>query len=126
MEPGVTAPPPTAAALPQDLVLTQDHKLLAAKFYLSDTPIDSFLGMRPVVLGYYVNGNIMIVGHSQTTCPGPQRTLFVRSKSVVCRQIAGETLVVPIRGKVGDLASIYTFNSTGSKTCPPSSNNPSK
>jgi len=38
---------------------------------------------------------------------------FLRSKSVVSRQIAGETLVVPIRGKVGDLASIYSFNETG-------------
>ena len=29
------------------------------------------------------------------------------------RLIAGETLVVPVRGGVGDLASIYTFNATG-------------
>ena len=28
--------------------------------------------------------------------------------------VAGETLVVPIRAKVGDLASIYSFNGTGS------------
>jgi len=27
--------------------------------------------------------------------------------------IAGETLIVPVRGKVGDLASIYSFNGTG-------------
>jgi hypothetical protein len=39
---------------------------------------------------------------------------FVRSKSVVSRRVAGETLIVPIRGKVGDLASIYSFNETGS------------
>ena len=39
---------------------------------------------------------------------------LLRSNSVVSRQIAGETLVVPIRGKVGDLASIYSFNETGS------------
>lgn len=46
----------------------------------------------------------------------PQRgsTTYSRSQSVVSRQIAGETLVVPIRGKVGDLASIYSFNETGS------------
>src|ERR1700758_5570352 len=37
----------------------------------------------------------------------------VRSQSVVARVIAGETLIVPIRGKVGDLASIYSFNATG-------------
>ena len=39
---------------------------------------------------------------------------LVRSRSVVSRVVAGETLIVPIRGKVGDLASIYSFNGTGS------------
>lgn len=38
---------------------------------------------------------------------------FVRSQSVVARVVAGETLVVPVRGCVGDLASIYSFNATG-------------
>ena len=32
---------------------------------------------------------------------------------MVARVVAGETLIVPIRGKVGDLASIYSFNGTG-------------
>jgi hypothetical protein len=40
--------------------------------------------------------------------------LFVRSQAVVSRRVAGETLIVPVRGKVGDLASIYSFNGTGS------------
>jgi len=40
--------------------------------------------------------------------------VFVRSRSVVSRMVAGETLIVPVRGKVGDLASIYSFNETGS------------
>jgi Coenzyme PQQ synthesis protein D (PqqD) len=40
--------------------------------------------------------------------------IFVRSRAVVSRVIAGETLIVPVRGKVGDLASIYSFNETGS------------
>jgi hypothetical protein len=39
---------------------------------------------------------------------------FVRTRSVVSRTVAGETLIVPIRGKVGDLASIYSFNEVGS------------
>jgi hypothetical protein len=39
---------------------------------------------------------------------------YVRSDSVVSRVIAGETLVVPVRGSVGDLASIYSLNSVGS------------
>jgi hypothetical protein len=44
----------------------------------------------------------------------PEQSVYRRSQAVVSRQISGETLVVPIRGKVGDLASIYSFNETGS------------
>lgn len=40
--------------------------------------------------------------------------VFTRSRTVVSRVVAGETLIVPVRGKVGDLASIYSFNGTGS------------
>ena len=39
--------------------------------------------------------------------------VLVRSESVVARVVAGVTLIVPIRAKVGDLASIYSFNGTG-------------
>ena len=39
--------------------------------------------------------------------------VLVRSQAVVARVVAGETLIVPIRAKVGDLASIYSFNGTG-------------
>jgi Coenzyme PQQ synthesis protein D (PqqD) len=38
---------------------------------------------------------------------------FVRSESVIARVVAGETLIIPARAEVGDLASIYTFNGTG-------------
>jgi len=38
---------------------------------------------------------------------------WVRSESVVARIVAGETLIVPVRSNVGDLASIYSFNHTG-------------
>jgi hypothetical protein len=38
--------------------------------------------------------------------------LYVRSRAVVSRLIAGETLVLPVRGDVGDLASFYTLNET--------------
>jgi glucan biosynthesis protein len=41
----------------------------------------------------------------------PER--IVRTTAVVARVVAGETLVVPVRAKVGDLASIYKFNGTG-------------
>ena len=43
-----------------------------------------------------------------------EQQVFFRSQSVVSRIVAGETLIVPIRGRVGDLASIYSFNGTGS------------
>lgn len=39
---------------------------------------------------------------------------YVRSNSVVSRVIAGETLIVPVRGGVGDLASIYSLNQVAS------------
>src|SRR5215470_8968741 len=38
---------------------------------------------------------------------------YVRSSRVVSREIAGETLVVPIRGGVGDLDAIFSFNPLG-------------
>ena len=40
---------------------------------------------------------------------------YVRSTAVVSRVIAGETLIVPIRKGVGDLASIYSLNRVGSR-----------
>jgi hypothetical protein len=46
--------------------------------------------------------------------PTSDEQIFIRSQSVVSRVVAGETLIVPVRGKVGDLASIYSFNGTGS------------
>jgi hypothetical protein len=45
---------------------------------------------------------------------GQDEQIFMRSRSVVSRVVGGETLIVPVRGKVGDLASIYSFNGTGS------------
>lgn len=40
---------------------------------------------------------------------------YVRNAKVVSRKIENETLVVPIRGGVGDLDSIYSFNAIGSE-----------
>ena len=39
---------------------------------------------------------------------------YIRSNSVVSRVIAGETLIIPVRKGVGDLASIYSLNEVGS------------
>jgi hypothetical protein len=55
--------------------------------------------------------------HEQENAEMPMESaleqVYIRSKAVVSRRIAGETLIVPVRGKVGDLASIYSFNATG-------------
>jgi hypothetical protein len=39
---------------------------------------------------------------------------LVRSQAVIARVVAGETLIIPVRDRVGDLASIYSLNSTAS------------
>jgi hypothetical protein len=50
----------------------------------------------------------------EVTLPANLRSeILVRSESVVARVVGGETLIVPVRAKVGDLASIYSFNGTG-------------
>ena len=37
-------------------------------------------------------------------------TVFERSSSLVTRELGGEKIIVPVRGRVGDLNSIYTLN----------------
>jgi hypothetical protein len=54
------------------------------------------------------------MGSQPLTRQAPELTVYRRSTAVVSRQISGETLVVPIREKVGDLSSIYSFNEAGS------------
>ena len=41
-----------------------------------------------------------------------QTELYIRSKAIVSRHIAGETLVLPVTGNVGDLTRFYTLNET--------------
>jgi hypothetical protein len=43
-----------------------------------------------------------------------EQQFFMRSPSVVSRVSGEQTLIVPLRAKVGDLASIYSFSGTGS------------
>jgi hypothetical protein len=38
---------------------------------------------------------------------------FIKGKDLVTRNVAGETIIVPIKNKVGDLDSIYTLNEVG-------------
>ena len=53
-------------------------------------------------------GSEYLTGSLNTT---PVR--HARSTSIVSREVAGETIVVPICRGVGDLDSVYTFNSVG-------------
>ena len=38
---------------------------------------------------------------------------FVRNADLVTREIAGETLLVPVTGKLADLADMFSLNPTG-------------
>ena len=39
---------------------------------------------------------------------------FVKEKELVTREVAGERIIVPIKGHVGDLEGVYTLNELGS------------
>jgi hypothetical protein len=38
---------------------------------------------------------------------------FTKDNDLVTRDVAGETIIVPIKGRVGDLDAIYTLNEVG-------------
>ena len=38
---------------------------------------------------------------------------FMKRRDLVTRSITGETIIVPIRGHVGDLDGVYTLNDVG-------------
>jgi hypothetical protein len=40
-------------------------------------------------------------------------TCFVKEKQLVTRDVAGESIIVPIKGHVGDLEGIFTLNEVG-------------
>lgn len=41
--------------------------------------------------------------------------IYERNQSLVTRDLAGEKIIVPVRGRVGDLNSIYTLNAVGNE-----------
>lgn len=41
-------------------------------------------------------------------------TMFTRAGEFATRKVAGQTVVVPVRGLVGDLSSVFTLNESGS------------
>ena len=56
--------------------------------------------------------NDFVPADSQPIASSPE--LYMRSRAVVSRLIAGETLVLPVRDNVGDLTCFYTLNDTAS------------
>ncbi len=40
---------------------------------------------------------------------------FVRASNLVTRCLGGETIIVPVVARVGDLSSIYTLNEVGTR-----------
>ena len=43
------------------------------------------------------------------------RDRFVRNPDLVTREIAGETLLVPVTGKLANLADMFSLNKTGAQ-----------
>ena len=39
--------------------------------------------------------------------------VFIKNNDIVCRNIIGETILVPIRGNLADMQQIFTLNSLG-------------
>lgn len=69
------------------------------------------MGRKGLGFGCYETRNW---GEPVATVASMAAQSFVRSQSVVARAVGGEILLVPVRAKVGDLASAYSFNGTGS------------
>ena len=44
---------------------------------------------------------------------GVSNRYFIKGKDLVTRDVAGETIIVPIKSNVGDLNSIFTLNEIG-------------
>ena len=40
---------------------------------------------------------------------------YSRADNLVTRKVVGETIIVPVENNVGDLCSIFTLNSTGTR-----------
>jgi hypothetical protein len=40
---------------------------------------------------------------------------YIKDDNLMTRNVAGETLIVPVRNRVGDLSSIYTLNEVGAR-----------
>ena len=62
-------------------------------------------------LGYSFTRNDFVPADSRSLASSCSE-LYIRSKALVSRLIGGETLVLPVRGSVGDLTNVYTLNET--------------
>jgi len=60
--------------------------------------------------GYCEKTSVTMPGNVEQ---GFWRKKFKRDESVVTRNIVGETILVPIRGKLADMQRIFTLNNVG-------------
>lgn len=56
----------------------------------------------------------MAKAESQVLASNRYVSRAIDGKTVVTRRIAGETILVPVAGRVGDLDAVYTLNDVGS------------
>jgi len=47
--------------------------------------------------------------------PKVPKEVYVKSENLVTRKISGETVIVPVKGSVGELNSVYTLNELGTR-----------
>ena len=61
---------------------------------------------------------VLLRNHSKRMAIGhlpPEQVFLVRNSATVSREIAGETLVVPICAGIGDMEAVYSFNGLGGR-----------
>lgn len=63
-------------------------------------------------------GSVESKMHGENKVPGRRVVhlgeVYAKAKDCVTRSVAGETIIVPVRGHVGDLDSIFTLNEVAS------------
>jgi hypothetical protein len=68
--------------------------------------IHAYRCMTPALISNH--SKRMAIGHGP-----PAQVFLVRNSATVSREIAGETLVVPICAGIGDMEAVYSFNGLG-------------
>ena len=56
----------------------------------------------------------MVNGYVEKQSDGSENACFSQAQDLVARSIGGETLIVPVRNRVGDLDAIYSLDTVSS------------